>query len=134
MRILIFGGPKCGKTTLAASLGQSLMNGTTPKSTDVLIGQLEWSDASAEVAKWIDEPGPWIVEGIAGVRALRKWMKSHPAGTAAPFDKLIYLTKCHQILSSGQQAMTLGHAKVWQEVSSEIYRRNWQNLVEFGSE
>ena len=43
---------------------------------DDLIDTHEWSAASAEVARWLDDEGPWIIEGVAMSRALRKWRRS----------------------------------------------------------
>jgi hypothetical protein len=83
--------------------------------TDYLIGKLDWSDASAEVARWLDEPGPWIIEGVAVSRALRKWREAHP-GALPPVDRVIYLAKPLLALTSRQEAMAKGVRTVHDEI------------------
>jgi len=118
MRVLITGGPKTGKTTLSAQLRTQV--GAQPMHTDDLIA-LGWSEASQEVALWIAQPGPWIIEGVAVPRALRKWFAANPTGK--PADKVIFLGKPWQELSPGQLAMTKGLVTVWKEVVGELVAR-----------
>lgn len=106
-RIVIIGAPKTGKTTLAAKMGGG-------RSTDDVMG-LGWSEASAEVSTWFDKPGPWIIEGVAIVRALRKWMKNNP-GKPAPIDKMIRLSKTHVPVNAAQAAMGAGINTVLAEI------------------
>lgn len=118
-RILIVGGPKTGKTTLALKMAAAV--GLTPKHTDDLIDKLDWSAASATVAEWMDEPGNLLIEGVAVPRALRKWLAAHPEGK--PADRVIYLSQSHQELTKGQLAMTKGVATVWREIAAELLAR-----------
>ena len=118
MRVLITGGPKTGKTTLAKQLGAVYGE---PLHTDYLIGRLDWSEASAKVAEWMQEPAPWIIEGVAVPRALRKWLAANPTGK--PADKVIFLGKPWHELSPGQLAMTKGLVTVWKEVVGELVAR-----------
>ena len=83
-RVVIAGGPRTGKTTHANKLGAE--SGARVRHTDDLIGRLEWSAASQEVSQWFDEPGPWIVEGVAVPRAVRKWLAAHPSKKDKPFE------------------------------------------------
>jgi hypothetical protein len=99
MRIAITGAPKTGKTTLTRDMGGG-------RSTDEVMGK-GWSEASEEVSTWFDEPGSWIIEGVAVPRALRKWHKRNP-GKPPPIDKLIILSKPHEELSTGQKIMGKG--------------------------
>ncbi len=79
-RICITGGPGTGKTYLAAFVADNAgmhpdrvqFEGVPVLHTDdaALLG---WSEASEEVAGWLDRPGPWVIEGVALARALRKW-------------------------------------------------------------
>jgi hypothetical protein len=69
-RILITGPSGSGKTYLADALG--LIEDAAVWHTDDA-AKLGWSEASEEVAGWLDRPGPWIIEGVAVPRALRKW-------------------------------------------------------------
>lgn len=124
-RIAITGGPKTGKTTLAKDifevwaedgrLVERALDDFEIRHTDDLIGKLDWSDASAEIATWFDDPGPWIIEGVAVSRALRKWMANHP-GERPPVDRVIYLSEPHESLSTGQASMAKGVRKVHDEI------------------
>lgn len=114
-RIAIIGWPKSGKTTFAASLSNQA------RSTDSVIG-LGWSEASLEVSNWLDEPGPWVIEGVALPRALRKWQQRNP-DEPPPIDRMIYLHTQHQQLIDGQTRMGKGMDTVFAEIE------DW--LVEF---
>jgi hypothetical protein len=134
--ICIAGGPRTGKTTLAMQLvgDSTVTDWGTPSATfggprrselfvrhtDDLIGKLDWSAASAEVATWLDEDGPWIIEGVAVSRALRKWRDQHP-GERPPVDRVIRLTTPHVALSKGQAAMAKGEESVWQEIEDWLH-------------
>lgn len=114
MNIVIVGGPKTGKTTLADSLGK------TVRHTDELIGQLPWSEASEQVSHWFDEPGEWVVEGVATARAIRKWLVRElgpfPAG-------IVFIAEAKVPLIPGQEAMLKGVHTVWEEIVPELERR-----------
>jgi hypothetical protein len=135
-RIAICGGPRTGKTTLAGKLVEDghrdydrrLRDATalkhalllhippTVSHTDDLM-HLGWSEASDAVARlWLPLPGPWIIEGVALARALRKWRKAHP-GEPPPVDRVIRLTTPHVDLTPGQAAMAKGEETVWQEIA-----------------
>lgn len=140
-RICIVGGPRTGKTTLACTLferercncsGVRVVYGQTYgmharecdawlpddirlRHTDDLIAHHDWSAASLEASKWLDEPGPWIIEGVALSRALRKWRDAHP-GEPAPVDKIIRLTVPHVSLTKGQTTMAKGEETVFSEI------------------
>lgn len=112
-RVAIAGVPRAGKTTLAEEMGGG-------RSTDDLIG-LGWSEASLEASGWFDLPGPWVVEGMAVPRALRKWLAAYPTGT--PCDRLIWLGRPHAEQSPGQAAMGKGAATVMHEIVGELRAR-----------
>lgn len=127
-RILITGGPRTGKTVLADQMAHALAelspaHTAVLRHTDSLIGTHDWSQASAQVACWFDEPGPWIIEGVAVPRALRKWRTNHP-NEAPPVDRVIYLREAHQDLTAGQQRMAVGVRTVWAEVADWIEENN----------
>ncbi len=117
-RILIAGGPRVGKSTLARQLGAE--RGCLVRSTDELLG-LGWSEASLAASRWFDEPGPWIVEGVAIPRALRKWFAAHPEGR--PCDLLLWSESPRVALTTGQRSMATGCATVLREVLPELVRR-----------
>lgn len=107
-RIIIAGGPRSGKTTLAATYPGLVLH------TDSLIWELDWSAASAEAAAWFDVPRPWVIEGVAAVRALRKWLAAHASGQ--PADLVLWLGTPRMALTRGQEMMAKGCETVWAEV------------------
>jgi hypothetical protein len=126
-RILITGSPKAGKTNFSELLGREL--GCAPRHTDETMALFpdlppseRWSAQSLEVANWFDAPGPWIVEGVVIPRALRKWLKAHPA-PEKPCDAVLFLERPAQELSKGQETMRKGIATVWGEIRAELEAR-----------
>lgn len=101
-RIVICGGPHTGKTTLSGQ--EALCSSHKVLHTDDLIGQFSWSGLSREVSTWFDVNGPWIVEGVAAVRALRKWMKSNPR-PAKPCDLVLFLETFKSVQTDPQIRM-----------------------------
>lgn len=126
MRIVILGGARTGKTTRANALASKL--GLPLRHTDAA-ASLGWSEASAHVAGWFDAPGPWIIEGTAAVRALRKWLASHPHGK--PCDTVFCHWRALEQLLPGQVAMNKGAATIWDEIGIAVAARdvrvvNWE--------
>jgi broad-specificity NMP kinase len=120
-RICITGGPRTGKTTLARELAAQ-HPGTVVRHTDDLIedykhlGKEAWSAASQHVVDdWLTLPDPWVIEGVAVSRALRKWHEQHP-GDPPPVDRVIYLTEPHESWTSRQRGMAAGVRKVHDEI------------------
>lgn len=108
MRLAIAGVPKGGKTTRAAKETGPVYH------TDDLIGDREWSEASAEAMTWFDRPGPWVIEGVAVPRALRKWLAAHAGGK--PADLVLWMGTPRQDLTKGQAAMAKGCQTVMREI------------------
>jgi adenylate kinase family enzyme len=121
MRTCIFGGPRTGKTTLAVEMvGRRRL--TPVRHTDDLIGVLDWSGQSHRIAfDWFAQPGPWIIEGVAVGRALRKWLAANPEGK--PCDEVILLWSPRVTLTPGQARMAAGCAMVWRAIEGELVRR-----------
>lgn len=117
-RILIAGGPRTGKTTLAAKLSKQL--GIPVKHTDDLIGIVDWSGASLKVAGWMSMRGPWIIEGVAAGRAIRKFMAAYPS--TKPADRILWSNTAHVPRDYGQEAMAKGCETVWSEVLPALKR------------
>lgn len=124
-RIAYCGGPRVGKTTMA---------GPDAKHSDDFAGKprgpggfremdpaSDWDAQSTRTAKWFDEPGPLVVEGVRVTSALRKWLKEHPTGK--PVDKVVFLTKPHEDLNRHQAAMAIGIQTVMSEIEPELRRR-----------
>ena len=113
-RIVIGGGPLVGKTALA------LEGGGPVRHTDELIEDHGWSEQSEIVASWMSEPGPWVIEGVATVRALRKAMEFSPD---PPCDVVIWLRKPHADRSPGQANMAKGCETIFAEIVEELRAR-----------
>lgn len=119
--IAITGGPGTGKTTVAREAAERY--GRPVRHTDDLIVDFDWSQASDHASRWFDEPGPWIIEGVAVPRALRKWLAAHPG---KPLNiMVIYLQQVlqPQTITKGREIMARGVATVWQEILPELQRR-----------
>lgn len=116
-RTVITGGPQTGKTTMAASAP-----GSVPIfATDDLIGEFEWSELSLEVSKRFDRPSPWLIEGVAAVRAVRKWMVNNEGGT--PCDLFVYLEQPVAERTPGQVAMAKGVATIFAGIRDDLLER-----------
>lgn len=118
-RIIILGGPRTGKTTLSESLQHELGIERLNRSVD--LEHMAWSESSAHAAKWFDEPGDWICEGVQMARALRKWLKANPG---KPLDADLFLLRQPMVPQrDGQKAMMKGVETVFREIEPELLRR-----------
>lgn len=117
-KILIIGGPKGGKTTRARQL--SLTHGIPIQHFDAYISKYDWSEMSDQIAKWLDDPGPWIKEGVAGSRGLRKWLRKNKK---IPDFEIIVLNEPKMKLTQGQDRMHKNHSKILKECMDEIEQR-----------
>jgi hypothetical protein len=123
-RIVLIGGPRVGKSTKAAEL--ALDTGHLVWCSDEY-RDVEWSKASALAMERLETPGPWILEGCAMVRALRKWLKAHPEGR--PCDLLLARFEPREKVSFAQQTMGKGVKHILIEIRRELALRG----VRFGS-
>lgn len=115
MRTVIAGGPRTGKTTLANAMG------VTVDRTDDLVGKMEWSALSEYVADiWMSQP-EFCIEGVAAVRALRKWMVKNPEGI--PCDEVVWLDDPKEALLKGQASMAKGCVTIWTQILPELEQR-----------
>lgn len=118
-RVVILGGPRTGKSSLAARAGERY--GLPVRSADVLVGHVPWGEDSAEVARWFDEPGRWVIEGVSTVRAVRKWLANNPD---KPFPAaVLWLSQPLVAVTKGQQSMAKGVLTVWTQTLPELLRR-----------
>jgi hypothetical protein len=120
LRVAIVGGSRTGKSTLAHRIGVDCA--VQVRNTDDLIRDHDWSAVSLEVSRWLDEPGEWIIEGAAVVRALRKWMRLHPGGS---LDGLLVVYLDHHVTSvtRGQATLSKGVRAIWREIEDELRAR-----------
>lgn len=128
-RVVIVGGPKRGKSTLSREF---LANGFRVFCTDqrsmvaepidgctYLPEGLDWSASSAYVAEhWLTQPGPWVVEGVATARALRKWADAHESGL--PCERIVFLRAPKVTTTKPQEAMAKGIDTVWAGISKRF--------------
>jgi hypothetical protein len=125
-RLVIAGGPRTGKTTLARALGSGRMAHAIVRHTDDLIATHDWSAASEAVSLWFDEPGPWIVEGVATPRALRKWLQRR--SSMSPCDAVVWLAYPWDVLDPGQERMRKGCLTVMAAIQPELERRGVRSV------
>lgn len=116
MKTVVSGWPRAGKTTWA----NEHADGIRVMHTDDLIG-MGWSRASEKAVEWFNEPGPWIIEGVTAIRALRKWLKYHDAGR--PCDRLVWMARPYHVLTPGQRSLGKGCDTVLRQVIGELKER-----------
>lgn len=115
-RVLICGVSRAGKSTLA----NIIAGGGRLLSADSLLNK-PWSEQSEIVAQWMDEPGPWVIEGTTVARAVRKWLRTHPVGT--PCDQFIWLDTPREHLSPGRLSLAKGTRTIMLEVAPVLAER-----------
>lgn len=128
MKVILVGAPRSGKSTYARELRQqgiptfctdplSLVKDPEQGVTYLPEG-MAWSEASRFIADyWFVAPGPWCIEGIATVRALRKVTED---GRQRILDtcRIVRFTRQwrNAVTKPGQVAMAKAIDTVWSEV------------------
>ena len=115
-RVILAGGPRTGKSTLAIRAGERF--GREVHFGDALIDQMEWSDCSQEVSEWFDKSGDWIIEGVVTPRALRKWFARNPGKKLDA--TIVWMNAPIQVRSKGAEGMAVGVNTVWAEIIDRI--------------
>ena len=114
--LVITGHPRCGKSTLATELGRRLA--VEVLRTDDL-AELGWGADSDKAAEWMgDLSRPWIIEGCAAVRSLRKVIKA--GGHERPV--VIYLDQALIPLTPGQKSLARGIQTIWETLTPAVDR------------
>lgn len=120
---ILIGGPGVGKTTMAAKLHANMHVKEVIASDDFIAKG--WSEASEQLAEILATWNPgegWLMEGVAAVRALRKWLKAHP-GEAIPAT-LVYLDIPFSQLKQGAVTMAKGVETIWLEILPDLLARD----------
>ncbi len=136
-RLVIAGVPHAGKTTLGNTLAKR-PDFENVRHTDELIGKLSWSEASAEVATWLDAPGPWVIEGVASVRALRKWLLGDPEtmllghDEGKPCDALIWMWQPIEPLEGRRLGLAKSCRTIYDQIETELAARGVEIMPVFG--
>jgi hypothetical protein len=120
LRVVVAGGPRRGKSTLAKKLAGP---GVKYHHGEELVG-VEWSAGSELASRWFDEPGPFVCENVAMARALRKWLARNPSGK--PADVVVHLAEAVTASTPGQETMARGCATVWAEIKTDLLLRGVQ--------
>jgi hypothetical protein len=129
-RIVIVGGPRCGKSTVARRLreegvptycGDPISKVKQPEDGVIYLpNYLSWTTAADYVAReWLTKPGPWCCEGVIMARALRKLHRQN-SGSLLQGVEVIYLDFPFVPLTPGQANMSKGIATVWFEIESFV--------------
>lgn len=126
-RVCIAGGPRVGKSTLARELASRF----PPIHADDFIDKMAWSEVSEHIAGLFANPGPWLIEGTAVVRALRKWLVAKEEAEALwldsplyPCDKILWMNEhVFAELSPGQDRMRKACDTIWREVRDRLLAR-----------
>lgn len=120
MKIVIGGGARCGKSTLAELIGRQ--HGLPVYCSDELI-RLGWSEASDAFADVIDFGRDGVYEGVATVRALRKMLLR---SLARPCSHYLHLARPRTLLTHGQLTMNYGIETIYRDLASRLRRRGVQ--------
>lgn len=135
MKHIIMGGPRSGKSTYARELRRqgiptyctdplSLVKDQEEGVTYLPEG-LDWSDTSQYIADhWFDLPCSLCVEGIASVRALRKYLDQHE-GRLPDYYRLVMFNRQYGELLEGQRRMGLSVQTIWKDTRNLI-KGPWQ--------
>jgi len=130
MRVIIIGGPCCGKSSKARALRAegipTYCSDPKPFTRQVeeaviyLPDGLDWSAGSDFIAKnWLTMPAPWCCEGVGMVRAMRKLIQQSNGRLLAGVQ-VIYLQQPLAPQTAKQEQMAKAVATIWQEVSPFI--------------
>lgn len=113
LRLLITGGPRTGKTTLANSMSQSVIH------TDDFKGS--WEARLIQTMHYFNLDNIYTIEGVTIPAALELWLKIHQD---KPTDKIIFLTNPRIQLSTRQMSMKRGIETIYSRIREELRQRH----------
>jgi hypothetical protein len=129
-RVVIVGGCRLGKSTLARSLGLPIFCGDPSDKvkdfergvTYLPSGLGFGSEASRWIVdNWLPMPGPWVLEGHVAARVLRKWLRldvpNDDQREVYPCDRVILLSNDPWVeLLPGQARLNDSVAEQWAQI------------------
>jgi len=112
-RIMVFGGPKTGKSTLAKQLAREM--GAQVMRTEMLLGLgYTWAELAERTQEWLNFRSPWVIEGLVVPRVIRRWLRENPG--KLPCDEIWCLGDSAYVpITKGQQTAANGVMSVWDE-------------------
>jgi len=144
-RIIIVGGPRCGKSKLAKALrelhgfptfcGDPIDKVKEPEPRVTYLREGMGMDSASSryiVDHWLPMPGPWVFDGHIAARVARKWLDDREARTdggvceteaqeaaAWPCDLIVVFEEQHPDVDTekGQRSLHKGVMKVWGEIA-----------------
>lgn len=137
-RIVIVGGPLRGKTTTARLEFGLLPLYCTDKASEArltyadttyLPENISEEDRARYIAsEWMTQLGPWVIEGVAAARALRKYIDPRRGYLRSssepewPCDRVIVYQWPHPTAepTTNQQRQAKGVWTVWQEIAERF--------------
>ena len=109
-RVVIAGGPRCGKSTLFRSLA---IDYAVAIGTDDFM-DLPWADVPDAVIDVLEKHDEWLVEGVNVARVLRRWIRDR--GDMPKIDVCYYLTTPMAPRTKAHESMSKAIATVWKDV------------------
>lgn len=121
MKIIIAGGPRCGKSTLARTLGCPHV-----WATDWLLDTFferyapgTMHKLADEIVHWMARPGPWVIEGCPTILAIREWLH---LTRQKPCDKLIWLDTPYEELNPARRQLLRMCDATFQDTHEWLHR------------
>jgi len=124
-RIIITGHPYAGKTTLARTMDLPIYSTDTIEQCRIAYNNVTYLPGLVPkeyvseyiIENWFNKP-KFIIEGVAAVRALRRWARMYPR--VMPCDKIIFLRNNSPF--ERHISMTKAIDTIWDEISSTFAR------------
>lgn len=106
-RIAICGGPKTGKSTLAARIAAE--TGCQLIATDAYM-DVPWGQIPDVILPSLKATDSWVLEGVQAARVLRRWLND---GSPFALDRCYWLNVPYLPRTDGQESMAKGVATVF---------------------